>query len=213
MRAAASLSEQVFTEVRERIVRGHFLRGSAIRQDALAAELGVSKIPVREALVRLQTEGLLVLSPNRGFTVRQLSLDEAEEVFQLRIRLEPEAAALGARHATAADHRHGRSLLASLDAAMDAGDHPRVSEFNRAFHRALIKPCGRPITLEFLERLLNQFCLQVGTVSRFDEAKREHKGLLAAWSGRDEAAVIQITRGHLEYTLEQLRLDKASALS
>src|SRR3954447_15717535 len=105
MLSSLSLAEQVFAEVRDRIIRGDLDRGSAIRQDALAAELGVSKIPVREALVRLQSEGLLVLNRNRGFTVRQLPLSEAVEVFELRIKLEPEAVALGARHATASDRR------------------------------------------------------------------------------------------------------------
>lgn len=206
-----SLSERVFSEVRDRIIRGAFPGEGVIRQDALAAELGVSKIPVREALARLQMEGLLSLSPNRGFTIRRLSLAEAQEVFELRIKLEPEATALGARNATAADHARAARLLKALDAAMDNGSD-RVSELNRAFHRALIEPCARPVTLEVLERLLTQFCLQVGVVLRFGDAKREHAALLRAWQARDEQQVADMTDAHLRATLKQLLLDRQPPL-
>jgi DNA-binding GntR family transcriptional regulator len=208
MLSSPSLAEQVFVEVRDRIIRGDLDRGSAIRQDALAAELGVSKIPVREALVRLQSEGLLVLSRNRGFTVRRLPLSEAVEVFELRIKLEPEAAALGARFATGEEQARAASILAELDAAMKQGT-TRVPELNRAFHRALIAPCARPLTLEFLERLLTRFCLQVGQVPRFDLARREHGELLAAWRGRDEEKVRHLTAAHLRATLDKLVMDRS----
>jgi DNA-binding GntR family transcriptional regulator len=210
MLSSPSLAEQVFVEVRDRIIRGDLDRGSAIRQDALAAELGVSKIPVREALVRLQSEGLLILSRNRGFTVRRLPLSEAVEVFELRIKLEPEAAALGARNATDEEQARAASILAELDEAMDRGS-TRIPELNRAFHRALIAPCARPLTLEFLERLLTRFCLQVGPVPRFDLARREHGDLLAAWRGRDEETVGRFTEAHLRATLDKLVLDRKSS--
>src|SRR3546814_15288270 len=72
-----TLSERVFDVVREQIIMGKLRTDTPIRQDALAAELGVSKIPVREALARLEQEGLLTSHPNRGYLVRPMSTDEA----------------------------------------------------------------------------------------------------------------------------------------
>ena len=79
--------------VRDFILSGVIPSEEPIRQDALAAELRVSKIPLREALARLEQDGLVVSHPNRGFFVRPMSPEEAEEVYALRIKLEPDAAA------------------------------------------------------------------------------------------------------------------------
>ena len=88
-----TLSEQIFTVVRERIVTGKLPADQPIRQDALAGELGVSKIPLREALARLEQEGLLISHANRGFFVRPMSAQDAEEIFALRLAIEPKAVA------------------------------------------------------------------------------------------------------------------------
>ena len=93
-----NLSEQLVDLVRDRILTGVVAPDRPIRQDALAAELGVSKIPLREALARLEQEGLLTSQANRGFTVRPLNAAEAEEVYALRLKLEPEMIALAARN-------------------------------------------------------------------------------------------------------------------
>src|SRR3546814_618727 len=97
-----TLSERVFDIVREQIVVGELATDMPIRQDALAAELGVSKIPVREALARLEQEGLLISHPNRGYLVRPMSAAEADEIYALRLALEPAAAAVAAELGRAA---------------------------------------------------------------------------------------------------------------
>lgn len=79
--------------MRERILSAQLPPLQPIRQDALAAELGISKIPLREALTRLEQQGLLRSAPNRGFFVPALDAQEAEEIFELRLQLEPAAAA------------------------------------------------------------------------------------------------------------------------
>ncbi|MDG6745705.1 GntR family transcriptional regulator, partial [Staphylococcus aureus] len=92
-----TLSEQIFTIIRERIISGDLPEEQPIRQDALANELGVSKIPLREALARLEQEGLLTSQANRGFFVRSLGAGEAEEIYELRLSIEPNAAARASR--------------------------------------------------------------------------------------------------------------------
>src|SRR5215203_6201801 len=74
--------------IRERILRGHYRDGEPLRQDAIGAELGVSRIPVREALRQLEAEGLVTFSPHRGAVVSSLSLEEIQELFELRAEIE-----------------------------------------------------------------------------------------------------------------------------
>ena len=114
-----NLSDQLVDLVRDRILSGVVSSEHAIRQDALAAELGVSKIPLREALARLEEEGLVRSQANRGFFVRSLSASEAQEVYELRIKLEPEATARAALQATDADHVHAIETLATLEHVTD----------------------------------------------------------------------------------------------
>ena len=111
----AGLADQIYALVRERIVSGDLSGDAAIRQDALAAELGVSKIPLREAFARLEQDGLVVSIANRGFFVSRLSADEAYDVFDLRLKLEPSAVAEAARFATDADRDKACRALAALN--------------------------------------------------------------------------------------------------
>src|SRR5258708_40109912 len=99
-----SMTSQLIVRFRDRILSGTYAPGSALRQDSLAAEFGTSKIPVREALVQLQSEGLVDIFPNRGFQVRPLAGTELDEVFRLRLQIEPTAVALGAKLAGPAGH-------------------------------------------------------------------------------------------------------------
>ncbi len=110
-----SMTSQLIVRFRDRILSGAYAPGSALRQDSLAAEFGTSKIPVREALVQLQSEGLVDIFPNRGFQVRPLASAELDEVFRLRLQIEPSAVARGATLAGAADHAAARAALEQLN--------------------------------------------------------------------------------------------------
>src|SRR4051794_15630849 len=83
-----TIASMTVEALRERILRGDYPEGEPLRQDALADELGVSRIPVREALRQLEAEGLVTFNPHRGAVVSTLSLDEIEELFQLRADIE-----------------------------------------------------------------------------------------------------------------------------
>src|SRR3546814_6420866 len=121
---------------------GKLRTDTPIRQDALAAELGVSKIPVREALARLEQEGLLTSHPNRGYLVRPMSTDEADEIYALRLAVEPAAAAYAAVNADDAARKEAQRAFDLLDAA--ASDNlADVAVRNREFHTALVRPGNR----------------------------------------------------------------------
>ena len=200
--------DQVFAEARERILSGRLPADTPIRQDALALELGVSKIPLREALARLESDGLVVSHPNRGFIVRPLSRADAEDVFDLRLRIEPNACVLGALGADETAHNTARSAFAALDAALRNG-LADVGRRNREFHLALVRPSDRGVTIETVDRLLalseRYVRVHLGEHRRLDRASHEHETLLQAWLDRRTDTVRREARVHIQATLVDLR--------
>ncbi len=203
-----TLSDQLVNLVRDRILSGQVPPNSAIRQDALAAELGISKIPLREALARLEEEGLIRSQANHGFFVRALNTAEAEEVYALRLQLEPDTMARAAERANAADHRIAKDIFASLDRMTDEGGEG-VGAFNRAFHIALLRPSGLPITVNMLERLhvLSERYVRkhLEPLGRDERANEEHREMLAVWIARDVDRLRDLTVAHIAKTLDDLR--------
>lgn len=202
-----SLSDQTYEIVRRRILVGAMQPGTAVRQDIIAAELGVSKIPLREALGRLEQDGLLKSYPNRGYVVRDLSADEASEVFALRLKLEPGAVAEACRRATPKDHAAATAALEALEAELAKPDGDHVS-FNRAFHMALVRPGGH-ITFQLMERLqiLAERYVRVHLEpnGRDERASREHREILDAWIAGKAKAVEALTANHIRGTLSDLK--------
>lgn len=204
-----TLSEQIFSLVRDRIISGSLPVDVAIRQDALAAELGVSKIPLREALVRLEQEGLLTSHANRGFFVRPMTAAEAEEVYALRLKIEPEAVGDAAKLATPNDHRIAREALEALDRAAAEDDKTEVGKLNRAFHLALVRPIGKQVTLQIVERLNiigeRYVSKHLEPAGRDDRAHQEHTTLFNLWTSGKAEEVAALMHSHIAGTLDDLR--------
>jgi DNA-binding GntR family transcriptional regulator len=203
-----SLSDRLVEVLRDFILSGAIESENPIRQDALAADLRVSKIPLREALARLEQDGLVVSQPNRGFFVRPMSPEEADEIYALRLKLEPDAAAQACLKATESDHERARQALAQFD--LDAVAHKStVGAANRAFHLALVQPCGQRLTTDMVARLhvladryVRKHLEPKGRVLR---AEAEHHDMLETWINRREARVRKLITEHLEHTLGDLR--------
>ncbi|WP_137897329.1 GntR family transcriptional regulator [Sphingomonas sp. 2SG] len=205
-----TLSDQVFEIVRERIVDGSIRAEAPIRQDALAAELGVSKIPLREALVRLEHEGLIHSQANRGYSVRALSAEQADEIYALRLAIEPRAAAIGAAEADGDDRSYATTSLAALEEARGAAP-TEIAVRHRRFHVALVRPGDRMLTTQLIERLAmlaeRYVIAHLEPAGRFARADREHRDLLAAWLDGDGDTVEQLMIQHLELTRADLQAE------
>lgn len=203
-----NLSEQIFKLVRDRIVSGELSETTAIRQDTLANELGVSKIPLREALARLEQEGLLVSHANRGFFLRPLSVDEAVEIFALRLKIEPHAVGEAAVRASNAERKTARDALDKLDRAI-AEHSDDVGRLNRVFHLSLVAPASKPITAQLVERLhiMSERYVRkhLEPTGRDGRAIEEHETILAAWTRKDADRAIELTHLHIALTLADLR--------
>ncbi|TKD51611.1 GntR family transcriptional regulator [Sphingomonas baiyangensis] len=209
-----NLSDQLVTIVRERVLAGTVPPDQPIRQDALAAELGISKIPLREALARLEQEGLLRSQANRGFFVRALSREEAEEVYSVRMRLEPDTMAAASSQATDAERTLASDLYDKLHQVTDQGGEG-VGAFNRAFHLALLKPSRLALTVSILERVhvLSERYVRkhLEPLGRDDRANEEHRDILEAWLTRDLDGLRTLTERHIGKTMDDLRQQLAAA--
>jgi DNA-binding GntR family transcriptional regulator len=143
----------VLTELRRRLIAGVFSPGAQLRQDILAEELGVSRVPVREALRTLEGEGQLVYEPHRGYFVVELNLDELIEIYRLRDLLEAEATEVGFPNLTAADLTIMAQSMEQMLEAMKQDDVAALTSANRRFHFALYNPCRMPRLLRMLDQL------------------------------------------------------------
>jgi len=203
-----TMSGQITARIREKILTGVYPPGSALLQDVIAAEFGVSKIPVREALVQLRAEGLVDVFAHRGFQVRPLSSTEVDEVFRLRSQIEPLATAEGCRRAQDQDRDATRLAFGNLNDALAAGELYESGDLNRVFHIALIVPRLQPIAAEILSRLhtLSQRYVRMHLLppGRVGRATQEHTGLFDAWVSGNIDEVKRLTSVHIEKTRDDL---------
>ena len=203
-----TISAQVAKLVRHRIVTGYYPGGSQLLQDSIAAEFGVSKIPIREALVQLSAEGLVEIQAHRGFQVRAMSLAEAEEVLGMRLMIEPEVCAAGSRLARHEDKVEAEALLDALNRRVSGRSQGESGELNRDFHLALTVPRLQPIAAEVVGRLLtiSQRYAQVHMTvpGRPERAIAEHSEIYAVWAAGHGKDVARLMRLHLEETREDM---------
>lgn len=204
-----TLSHQAYEVIRARILAGEIKPGAPMRQDSIALELGVSKIPLREAFTRLEQDGLLSSHPNRGYVVRPLTSAEAEEVFALRLKFEPDAAGEGCLAATPSEQAEAQLALTVLEEMQDQGGSTDHVGQNRAFHMALMRPSAGLVTCQILERLHvlaeRYVHVHLEPAGRNDRAKQEHRELLALWLDRQAYEVAAMTQAHIRGTLRDLR--------
>ena len=205
-RTAAPLQRQTVASMtvealRERILRGDYPEGEPLRQDALADELGVSRIPVREALRQLEAEGLVTFSPHRGAVVSTLSLEEIEELFELRADIECELLRraipnTGAEHLTRAN-----DLLDEFDAALADRESERWGPLNWRFHSALYAPARRNLTMGVLQKLHQHsdryFRMHVVLARGGALANQQHREIVDAVRAQDVKAALRLLRAHI----------------
>ncbi|MES2124699.1 MAG: GntR family transcriptional regulator [Gemmatimonadota bacterium] len=197
----STLTDAALAALRERILAGEWVAGARLRQEALAADLGVSRIPLREALRRLEAEGLVTIEPHRGAVVAPLPTAEVAELFELRALIESDLARRAVPRLTAADDSALRTAAAEFERAVSAGDVPAWGDANRRFHFALYRPANRPQTLETLTRLhalSDRFLrLQLTLTRGTSRAVREHRAIAAAARARDTTRTDALLRDHI----------------
>lgn len=193
-----TISIQVAQELRRRILAGHYPQGVKLQQEQIAAELGVSRSPVREALGQLEAEGLVVLTPQKGAQVSPISRDEIAELFELRQLVEPHLLALAIPEMTEADLNKATSIISEMaDIDVDGW-----GDANWRLHETLYAPAGRPAMLKLLRRthetIGRYIRMQVVATNGRADAHREHKLILDACRKRDVGKAVGLLREHIE---------------
>ena len=200
-----SAVDTIFEALREAIVKGDLEQGAQLRQEQIAAAFNVSRIPVREAIARLEQLGLVETQRYRGAFVTQLNIADIEEVFRLRALIEAEAI----RHAV--PRLDSVSLTRARKAATafhDATDPADWMDRNREFHAVLYRPDLQPRTNAILTNLLNlsdrflraQLYLTAGQA----RADREHRQILAACEAGDADLAADLTAQHIRDAMASL---------
>lgn len=200
-RAAAAL--------RAAILDGELRPGERVSQEEWARRIGVSLIPVREALQALAGEGLVTYRPRRGYAVTELALVDLEEVYRLRRVLETDALRRGVPRATAADLTALRAAAADCREAASRGDVAAQLAANRAFHDHLHGLAGSAP----LQRLLDQLwdateayrALYYALPGEPAAADRAHRAIVAAVAAGDVPRVVELQDAHRDRALEGLR--------
>lgn len=208
--SAATIADAVYQTLRSAIVYGELPPGRRLLERELALQLAVSRTPVREALRRLEEEGLVSGVPNRGLVVRMVTLEEAEHVYAVREPLEVLAARLAAERLTPPQMAELRRCLMRARRAAALGEWRTVILENNRFHDVVARASGNPVLARVLDIMRNQVNLvRVALWSRIptrpQETLRQHGEILAALRAGDPEAAAEAARTHLESSWETLR--------
>ena len=197
-----SLADEVAGRLQRRIVMRHLPPGHRVDELRVAAELGVSRTPVREALKILAMQGLVTLVPRRGAVITTLSEKDVRDVLSVLMVLEGDCAGDVARSAQPADLRRLRQIHDKMEAAAAAGRRSRYVELNRDFHAALQDISDnrwRHDIVTGLLRVKDQFPQRsLDLPGRIERSIEEHRALLVAIEARDGEAAARLMQKHIE---------------
>jgi DNA-binding GntR family transcriptional regulator len=149
----ATIAHQAYLELKQRIVSLALAPGSTIREADLQKQLGLGRTPMRDALQRLAHDGLLRIYPRRAIVVPKLGLPDVRELFEVRLALEPAAAALAAERLTRSDVDTFRLLAADLRERREQPDASRFLAADQAFHRAVAGFSRNALLAEYIDHL------------------------------------------------------------
>ena len=202
--------ERIAREIKSSIVAGDLHPGEQFSIGELSTEMGVSHIPVREALRRLEADGLVMLRPGRRAIVTPLSIEELMEVYRLRLLIEVDLAGRSARHYTDEQLQIARSACERLGVADPNGSNLRDPEAHHQLHEVLIAPAVGPHALRITQRLMDVADRYVKLVYdarpvAFDEPYRRHLELVEAAETRSAPAIRKALTAHLSENREYMK--------
>jgi len=197
-------AQEIAQALRSEIISGALPQGSELRQQFLAERFRVSRMPIREALRRLEAEGLILFTPNKSARVAPLSIADLQEIYEMRIAAETLALRRSLPELSNAQIDRAAEIQVRLETAP-------VSEFgalNDAFHGTLYRPCGMPRLLAHIEVLSNAadryLRVIVASLDYAGKSHREHHKLLEACRKRDEVAALTCLARHIQQAGEAL---------
>ena len=196
--AYCTLPGMITHSLREAILSGELSGGVQLKQEELSSKFNVSMSALREALKSLEAEGLVKFYPNRGAVVSELSAEEAQEIFDIRLYLELGALELAIPNLKEADLAAADEVLREVDAE---GDSKRWSSLNWQFHEILYHAANRPKLLLLIQNMHNNveryMRLYLSTLHYQEKSHKEHRLLLDACAKNDVKAAQKLLRKHM----------------
>lgn len=203
-----TLAAAITAQLRQEILSNTHPAGAQLRQDALATAYGVSRIPVREALIQLEAEGLVQLVPHKGAVVTRLSRDEVNDVFDLRILLEARLFKDSIPKLTAQDFDHLKGIQDRFADAIRAKDLQQWGTLNTQLHTALYARAELPQTAAMVASLLQKSDrytrVQLSSKNATQRAEEEHDALIALAKRGEVQAACALLAQHIETVRQDL---------
>ncbi|HHW98360.1 MAG TPA: GntR family transcriptional regulator [Firmicutes bacterium] len=196
------LREIVFEHLREAIIKGKLRPGERLMEMQLADEMGVSRTPVREAIRKLELEGLVIMIPRRGAYVADLSIKDVAETFEIRSALEALAASLAAERITPEEAEEMERILVRIGAAIEEDDMQQLVALDEEYHNLLYKASRNDRLMQILNNLREQIQrFRVTTLAvpgRVRGVLQEHRNIAEAISERNAELAHQLALEHIE---------------
>ncbi|KKD03557.1 GntR family transcriptional regulator [Streptomyces sp. WM6386] len=203
-----AVRERVLVTLRQEIIEGHLRPGDRLVERELAERFGVSRVPVREAIRALVTEGFVHFETPRRTVVRRLTPKDVKELFELREALEVYAAALAAARATPQDLAEVEQLLDQAAIATEAGDAETITDINSRLHDRIVAMAGNSLLIEALEPVAGRLRWMTRRNEEWPQLLVEHRELYEAISSGDperaRAHALAHVRTNYESTVRQL---------
>jgi DNA-binding GntR family transcriptional regulator len=208
--AIQSVSETLYGRLREGILSGAFPPGLVLRQEELSRRFGASRVPLREAMTRLEVEGLVVLRPRRGYAVLSLEPSEIREIFELRAVVEEHLAGIAAETRTSKDLAAILQSLSRMEriAAQTPNQTDKWLDANSEFHTRLLSAAHRRHAGRFAGMLRDQvepyIRIEIGLTKEVMQAEGEHREMYDALQASDGMLLRRLCRQHCENTASRL---------
>jgi DNA-binding GntR family transcriptional regulator len=205
-----TLGAQVYHLLRDRILRGEIAGGSRLIQGPLAEEIGTSRIPVRDALKRLESDGLVMCDETGRYSVVQFGTEDAEEVYAIRRQLEPFAVELAAKAMTSEAMGEIKSLFNELSKAARRRQLEKYIEINTSFHMAIYEASGMVRLVRIIRGLYSGVPSLTPIVleGRMVRSQEEHAEIVERLAARDGAGAARAMDRHIENALVELQKSK-----
>ena len=202
-RAVENLSARVYNEIKNLILCNEIMPGQKLHHQQLSERLGVSRTPIREALTRLVQEGYVSFLPNRGFTCKEIGMQEAEELYELREALEAFAVEKAIATLTEAALRQLREKMNAYGRDVQNRFTRERLVYDQDVHLAIAQLTGNETLKNTLSHVFERIVLKRRTDGLYDPARgiaahQEHLRLIEAMERRDAAGAVAILRSHIQ---------------
>ena len=196
-----TLETQVYEALRKAIIEGRLARDERLVQDDLATQFGTSRIPVRDALKRLETEGLVTLDERGSYVVSYFGSEDVEEIYGLRLLLEPYAAGKALDCMTASDLEELESIAQEMKEAAALKDIERYVQFNQTFHLALYELSRQRRLVRMIQSLWSGLMplTPMAVPGQLERSAHEHEAIMRALQDRRRDSVESLMRDHIEH--------------